>query len=83
MVANLTRPSQTLTLTPKPSLLTHKEVVTLFHEFGHVMHNLCAKTLYHRHTWFHVEMDFLEAPSQMLENWIWHPQVSICLYMFV
>ena len=38
-------------------------------------HNLCAKVSYFKHTWFNVEMDFLEAPSQMLENWCWESEV--------
>lgn len=70
MVANMTKATET-----KPSLLTHKEVITLFHEFGHIMHSICARGRYHRHTWFYVEMDYLEAPSQMLENWIWTKEV--------
>lgn len=57
-----------------PGLMTHDEVRTLFHEFGHVVHRLTGG---HR-GWFgmsstHLERDFVEAPSQMLEEWIWDP----------
>jgi thimet oligopeptidase len=57
-----------------PGLMTHDEVRTLFHEFGHVVHRLVGG---HR-AWYgmsstHLERDFVEAPSQMLEEWIWDP----------
>lgn len=59
----------------KPSLLKHNDVVTLFHEFGHVMHGLLSRSRYVALTGFAVPQDFVEAPSQMLENWVWDKAV--------
>lgn len=53
----------------KPSLLKQSDVVTLFHEFGHVMHAMLSRSRCVYHTAFAVPQDFVEAPSQMLENW--------------
>jgi Zn-dependent oligopeptidase len=57
------------------SYLTHDEVVTLFHEFGHIMHYSLCKTPYASLNSFHTTTDFVEAPSQMLENWAWDKEV--------
>jgi len=56
-----------------PSLLTHAEVVTLFHEFGHAMAAMLDRSPYP--TTSNDRLDFVEAPSQMLENWMWQPDI--------
>lgn len=93
MVANLAKPTPN-----KPALMRHDDVVTFFHEMGHVFHGLLSKTQFARFhgtacvacpngslplftdscAWlffFSVARDFVEAPSQMLENWCWEPKV--------
>lgn len=70
IVANFPPPSG-----DNPSLLKFDDVVTLFHEFGHVTHNIFTTAKYARFSGTSVSRDFVEVPSQMLENWAYNPEV--------
>ncbi len=70
MVANFTKPTA-----GAPSLLQHSEVETLFHEFGHVLHQNLGRTELASFSGTQTERDFVEAPSQIMEHWTWRPDV--------
>lgn len=69
IVCNFTKPTAT-----KPSLLTFNEVTTLFHEFGHALHGMLADTVYPTLSGTIVYWDFVELPSQIMENWCYEPE---------
>ncbi|MEN8776788.1 MAG: M3 family metallopeptidase [Polaribacter sp.] len=69
IVCNFTKPTPT-----KPSLLTFNEVTTLFHEFGHALHGILANTTYNSLSGTSVSWDFVELPSQILENWCYEKE---------
>ena len=64
IVCNFTRPTK-----EKPSLLSHREVTTLFHEMGHAIHGMLSDVTYRSHAGTSVLWDFVELPSQIQENW--------------
>ncbi|WP_165750025.1 M3 family metallopeptidase [Cellulophaga sp. Z1A5H] len=68
-VCNFTKPTAS-----KPSLLTFNEVTTLFHEFGHGLHGMLANTIYPGLSGTSVYWDFVELPSQILENWCYEKE---------
>jgi len=69
IVCNFSRPTAT-----QPSLLTFQEVTTLFHEFGHALHGMLARTKYSGLSGTSVYWDFVELPSQIMENWCYQPE---------
>jgi peptidyl-dipeptidase Dcp len=69
IVCNFTKPTAS-----KPSLLTFNEVTTLFHEFGHALHGILANTTYKSLSGTSVSWDFVELPSQLLENWCYEKE---------
>lgn len=69
VVTNFTKPTA-----EKPSLLTFYEVTTLLHEFGHALHGILAEGRYRSLTGTSVVRDFVELPSQLMENWAYEPE---------
>jgi len=66
MIANFNKPRKGV-----PSLMSHGEVETFFHEFGHIMHCVLTTARHASQSGFNTSWDFVEAPSQMLQNWVW------------
>lgn len=75
-VCNFTKPTET-----KPSLLTFNEVTTLFHEFGHGLHGMLANTTYPSLSGTSVYWDFVELPSQIMENWCYESE-ALALFAY-
>jgi peptidyl-dipeptidase Dcp len=69
IVCNFTKPTK-----KSPSLLTFNEVTTLFHEFGHALHGMLANTTYPSLSGTNVAWDFVELPSQLMENWCYEKE---------
>ena len=74
LVCNFPKPTEY-----QPSLLTHDNVETYFHEFGHLVHGVLTKATLSTYAGTSVSRDFVEAPSQMLENWVWQKE-SLALF---
>ena len=69
IVTNFTKPTANT-----PSLITHNELTTLLHEFGHALHGILTKGKYESMTGTNVDHDFVELPSQIMENWCFEPE---------
>lgn len=69
IVTNFTKPTS-----ETPSLITHDEFTTLLHEFGHALHGIMTKGTYESMTGTNVDHDFVELPSQIMENWCYKPE---------
>lgn len=70
IVANVAKPTETT-----PSLLVHGDVEMIFHEFGHILHQTLTRAELVRFSGTATEHDFVEAPSQIMEHWVWKPDV--------
>lgn len=70
MVANFPKPGQ-----DHDSLMSHDEIETFFHEFGHILHEILTQVAHISQSGFSVAWDFVETPSQMFESWAWDKQV--------
>ncbi len=69
LVMNFTRPT-----TERPSLLSHSEMNTFLHEFGHALHGMLSDCTYESLSGTNVKRDFVELPSQIMENWAWEKE---------
>lgn len=70
VIANFPKETQN-----KPSLLSHRQVKTFFHEFGHAIHAMLGKTHYYSTSGTNTKVDFVELPSQILEEWLWDREI--------
>ncbi len=70
LVCNFPKPTA-----DKPSLMPHDEVATFFHEFGHCLHTILSTARYGTQAGTNVSRDYVEAPSQMFENWVWDADI--------
>ena len=71
MIANFSKSTK-----EKPSLLRHHEVKTFFHEFGHAIHALFGKAEMPTKAAYNTKVDFIESPSQLLEEWMWDRDIA-------
>lgn len=70
LVCNVAKPQK-----DAPSVVSHGDVATLFHEFGHVLHAISSNQVYYSLGSFHVAWDFVEVPSQFFEQWVWDKDI--------